>query len=530
MSTVNFTVNGASASSEVERGKTLLRYLRDDLGLMGTKDGCTSGDCGSCVVQVDGKPVDSCVYLMKRADGVTIETIDGLAGADGTLHPIQAAFLEKGAVQCGFCIPGMIMASKAAARDDTLPDPRPDPRRPQEQHLSLHRVRADLRRRPAGGRVDGQSDVVRRAGSRPTDRSARPSVLVDGTKSVQGLLPYADDLVLPGMLDGTVVWSEHPYARLLSVDVSGRQGVPRRHWVLTADDVPGLNAHGRTVPDQPVFAYDYVRFTGDPIALVLADTRERPHSPPRDLVKVEYEPLPGLFDPTDSLAKAPRSCVFSRAGQRLQGARPRGRRHRDGVRAGDPRRRGPLLDPAPGSRLPRAARLPGRGEGRHGHGVRPDAGAVRDPRAADQDPRPAAREDPRSSSTPLGGGFGGKLEIHLEGMAAVAAYVTRKPVKIMLPRGESLRTSGQAPPVRARLSRRGRRRGHAARGRRVHDLRRRAVHRQHARGSSTRRAIFACGPYRVPNVRIEGKAVLTNNPLGGAFRGYGINQAAVAME
>jgi carbon-monoxide dehydrogenase small subunit len=109
---VTFTVNGTTVTGAVDGGQTLLRYLRDDMGLMGTKDGCTSGDCGSCVVQVDGKTVDSCVFLMKRADGVAIQTIDGLAREDGTLHPIQAAFLEKGAVQCGFCIPGMIMASK----------------------------------------------------------------------------------------------------------------------------------------------------------------------------------------------------------------------------------------------------------------------------------------------------------------------------------------------------------------------------------------------------------------------------------
>src|SRR5450759_4440144 len=90
-----FTLNGQPVSAKVDGRKSLLRFLRDDLGLMGTKDGCTTGDCGSCVVLVDGKPVDSCVYLMRRAAGVKIETIEGLAKADGTLHPIQAAFLDR---------------------------------------------------------------------------------------------------------------------------------------------------------------------------------------------------------------------------------------------------------------------------------------------------------------------------------------------------------------------------------------------------------------------------------------------------
>ena len=158
---LTFTVNGTTITDRVEGRKTLLRYLRDDLGLMGTKDGCTSGDCGSCVVQVDGKTVDSCVYLMRRANGVAIETIDGLARPDGTLHPIQAAFLEKGAVQCGFCIPGMIMASEGPPRVDPLPHDAADPRGPEGQHLSLHGVRADLRRRPAGGRVARRPGLVR---------------------------------------------------------------------------------------------------------------------------------------------------------------------------------------------------------------------------------------------------------------------------------------------------------------------------------------------------------------------------------
>ena len=96
---VAFTLNGDAIADRVDGKKSLLRYLRDDCGLMGTKDGCSSGDCGSCVVLVDGKPVDSCVYLMRRAKDVEIETIDALAEPDGTLHPIQAAFLDRGAVQ-----------------------------------------------------------------------------------------------------------------------------------------------------------------------------------------------------------------------------------------------------------------------------------------------------------------------------------------------------------------------------------------------------------------------------------------------
>ena len=106
-----FTLNGQPISATVNGKKSLLRYLRDDLQMMGTKDGCSSGDCGSCVVLVDGKPVDSCVYLMRRAAGVSIETIEGLSEPGGKLHPIQEGFWEKHGLQCGFCTPGMIMSA-----------------------------------------------------------------------------------------------------------------------------------------------------------------------------------------------------------------------------------------------------------------------------------------------------------------------------------------------------------------------------------------------------------------------------------
>ena len=115
------------------------------------------------------------------------------------------------------------------------------------------------------------------------------------------------------MLHGAVVWSDHPYAHILKVDTTAAKAAPGVHRIITADDVPGLNAHGRTVPDQPVFAHDYVRFTGDPIALVLADTREHAAAAV-ELVTVEYEPLAGLFHPRDALADGAPQLVYSAPG------------------------------------------------------------------------------------------------------------------------------------------------------------------------------------------------------------------------
>jgi CO/xanthine dehydrogenase Mo-binding subunit/aerobic-type carbon monoxide dehydrogenase small subunit (CoxS/CutS family) len=521
-----FTLNGREIQATVDPRRTLLRFLRDDLGLMGTKDGCTSGDCGSCVVQVDGKPVDACVFLMRRADGVRIETIDGLAGPDGALHPIQAAFLEKGAVQCGFCIPGMIMATKALLETTSCPTV------PQIREGLKNNICRCTGFEPIFDAVQQAADWLDDPDSfadwQPTyGPMGTPAVLVDGTKSVQGQLAYADDLVLPGMLEGKVVWSEHAYARILKLDTSKARQAPGVRWVLTADDVPGLNAHGRTVPDQPVFAFDYVRFTGDPVALVLADTREQAAAA-AELVEVEYEPLPGLFSPRDALADDAPQLVYSAPGNvckslvhevgDIEAAFAAAAKVVEGHFTTQ-RQDHAYLEP-----------LACLAEAKDG-GV-----TIYVPQQAPFETREQLtkildlpREKIRIISTPLGGGFGGKLEIHLEGMAAVAAWVTRRPVKIVLPRGDSLRTSVKRHPFELDY-----RVAVDAEGTLLAVDARMICDGGPYTGNSPRvidqACIFSCGPYRVPNVRVEGKAVVTNNPLGGAFRGYGINQAAVAME
>jgi CO/xanthine dehydrogenase Mo-binding subunit/aerobic-type carbon monoxide dehydrogenase small subunit (CoxS/CutS family) len=522
-----FTLNGQVIKAAVDPRKSLMRYLRDDLGLMGTKDGCSSGDCGSCAVLVNGKREDACVYLMRRTNGATIETIDGLAQPDGTLHPIQAAFLEKGAVQCGFCIPGMIMATKALLERN--PDPTED------------EVRAGLKANIC--RCTGFLaifDAVKQAAEWQRDPGAfddwrpkygpmgTPAVLVDGVKSVQGTLGYADDLTVAGALHGKVVWSEHAYARIRGIDTSEAAEADGVHRVITAEDVPGLNAHGRTVPDQPVFCHDYVRFTGDPIALVLADSPEAAETAAA-LVKVEYEPLAGLFDPRDSLKPEAPQLVFSSPGNVCKTV---------DHRVGD-------VDAA----MAAAAHVV---EGhfetqRQDHayleplacvGELAEDGTVviKVPTQAPFETREQLskvldlpRDKIRIIATPLGGGFGGKLEIAVEAMVAVATYRTRKPVKLTLTRAENLRTAVKRHPFLVDYK-------VAADA----DGRLLAVDAQMIcdggpyTGNSPRvidqACIFSCGPYRVPNVRIFGQAVLTNNPLGGAFRGYGINQAAVAME
>ena len=523
---VEFTLNGEQVTTVLRRGQTLMRFLRDDLGLMGTKDGCSTGDCGSCVVLVDGEPTDSCVYLMRRSEGVQIETIESLA-SNGDLHPIQAAFLDQGAVQCGFCTPGMIMATKALLKE--TPAPTMDEARDWLKD-NICRCTGYMQIFDA---IDQAAEWIAHpdvyAKWEPTyGPMGTSSVLIDGIDSVRGEMTYADDIVVPGMLYGKIVWSEHPYARILSVDTETAAKADGVHRVLTAADVPGLNAHGRTTPDQPVFCDEYVRFMGDPIAVVLADTQDRAAAAAA-MVRVDYEVLKGLFSPDESMREGAPQLVDSSPGNICKQLLHE---------VGD-------VDAVFGS-------APHIVEGhfttqRQPHAyleplvcvasVDPDGTVkVQTPTQAPFETREQLvkilelpREKIRVIATPLGGAFGGKLEIALEAITAVAAYRTRRTVKITASREESLQTGVKRHPYEMDYK--------VAMDEEGHILAVDAVLTADSgpyTGNSPRvidqACIFSCGPYRVPNVRVLGTAALTNNPLGGAFRGYGINQASVAME
>lgn len=522
---IEMVVNGEVVRRSVNPKISLLRFLRDDLTLIGTKEGCTTGDCGTCVVLVNGKPVDSCLFLMRRANGVRLETIEGLSSPDGPLHPLQAAFLECGAVQCGFCTPGMLMAAKA------LLDGNPSP--------TESEIRAALK--DVICRCTGYTQIfeaIEKASSWLSHReefaSWRPrtgpmgvsAVLVDGEASVTGRLIYADDMTEQGLLYGQVVWSKHPYAQIVKVDTSAAEKAPGVVRVLTARDVPGLNGHGRTRPDQPVFCFDYVRYTGDILALVLAETKDQALEGSK-LVEVTYNVLPGVFSPTEALSEnAPQLhstgnvCkqlvhTVGDADSALKSAAYVAEGHFETQRVDHA-----YLEPV--SVLAK---------------VSPDGVViVYVPTQAPFETREQLtkvldlpRDKVRVVTTPLGGAFGGKLEISIEAVAAVAAFCTRRSVKMTLSREEALHNSVKRHPFSMDY-----RVGVDEKGRLVAVDAKLVADAGPYTGNSPRvidqACIFSCGPYRVPNLRIEGLSVLTNNANCGAFRGYGVNQSAVAME
>ncbi len=286
--TVNFKINGEPVSATVptkdflldyldekrlSTGITerlsLLKFLRDDLRLTGSKNGCGTNHCGNCMVLVNGVPKKSCLLQMKTLQNAEVTTIEGLT-SNGDLHPIQAAFINSGGSQCGFCTPGMVIATKALLAKN-----------PNPSEAEIKKGLEDVICRCTG--YNKIIDAVRLA-ARSLAQSNEAELIeagglgtsvidFDGIQKAKGTLPYADDLFMDGMLLLKAVWSKYPHAVITSLDTAAAEAVPGVVRVLTYKDVPGLNRFGVIKRDQPLLAAvgEKVRFIGDAIALVVAE-------------------------------------------------------------------------------------------------------------------------------------------------------------------------------------------------------------------------------------------------------------------
>jgi xanthine dehydrogenase molybdenum-binding subunit len=525
MSTITLHINGLPHRVEIQPDATILSVLRGQLGLTGPKNGCGEGHCGACTVIVDGRAVRSCVYPAARAAGKKVETIEGLS-AKGELHPLQRAFIESGAVQCGFCTPGMIMAAKA------LLDANP--------HPSDAEIRRALRHNLC--RCTGYASIVRairaaESGLPPKKiaRSRTPSALVqvgqplprpDAEDKVTGHALYAADLRFPRMVYARVLRSRYAHAQLLKVDVAAAKLLPGVLAVLTAADAPGAPNHGLERADWPVLCDDRVRYIGDAIAVVVAETDEIA-AQALDLIQVEYDPLPVIETPEQALAEG--APLIHPSGNLLKhieverGDVERGFAESDIViertyhtaRAEhaflEPEASVALVDEAGilnvyvGSQIPFEDR-------------RQIAASLGLP-----------EEQVRVIHTETGGAFGGKEDIAGQIHAALAAWVTRRPVKLVYARRESFISHPKRHPVSIRLT------TGAAKDGKLLALEAHIVGDTGAYASlgayvMTRTATHAAGPYSVANVRITCDAVYTNNVPSGAFRGFGVPQSAFAIE
>ena len=302
---VELNINGESYELAIVPTHTLLEVLREDAVLTGTKHGCEQGECGLCTVLVDGSPQFSCLTLAVDVQGSAIRTVEGLARG-GELHPLQRAFAEKGASQCGYCSPGMLMSAQALLEQQSGADPERDSRGAGGQPLPLYRLSRHRRGRRARGGAPAERGVTA-VTTDPRQTSARGTAAVGGSDpridvhaKTTGQTMYADDIHLPRMLIGRLLRSPYRHAKILRVDVTQAAALPGVHGILTGPDLPIRYGIMPVAQDEHALALHKVRYHGEPVAAVAAIDEEAAEQALR-LIEVEYEELAPVSSIEDAI-------------------------------------------------------------------------------------------------------------------------------------------------------------------------------------------------------------------------------------
>ena len=522
---IQFTLNGQSRTFEGDPEFPLLQFLREIEGLTSMKDGCApQAACGACTVDLNGKAVLSCVIAMGKVEGGVVTTIEGLG--EYRQQVFANAFAGHGGVQCGFCIPGIVMQANA------LINKNPDPSRAEiKQALTPNLCRCTGYKKIIDS-IEAAAQAIRSEETLPPPSgngsigSRQPKY--QAQKLVLGQHEYVDDIRMPGMLHGALKFSAYPRARVLSIDTSRAASLPGVQRVFSAPDIPGDRIVGLIRQDWPLMIAvdEETRYVGDVLALVVADSETLAREAV-DLIGVTYEELTPVTDP--HLAMQPEAPHIHRGGNILSSTIIK---------------RGDLAQAQANSAyISRGVYQTQRIE--HGY-LEPEA-AIAFPGAAggitvlsqsqgvyeDQFQLASllglSEEQVRVVLVPNGGGFGGKEDLSVQGHAALAAYLLDAPVKVHLNRDESIRMhpkrhpiwmdymvgcdhSGKLTFVKVKFI--GDTGAYASVGMKV--LERAAGH--------------ATGAYQVPAADIEAYAIYTNNVPCGAIRGFGVNQAIFGLE
>ncbi len=536
---LEITVNEKEYSLPIVAGEMLSDLLRERLRLTGTKIGCNESECGACTVVVDGETILSCSYPAVKAHGKKITTIEGLAknvGNNGNtytvLHPLQDAFIEYGAVQCGFCIPGQIMTSYALLEKNPVPELQ-DIKYALKDTLCrcagypsiIGAIQAASKSITSGKPVISPVIQTSKMGKRMVGQvSRRP----DAIAKVTGKAIYSDDITFEEMLHARVKRAMIPAGILIELDISEALALPGVQAVLTAKDVTFAKTHGLFIKDWPVLVGigDPIRYVGDAIAIVAADTREIA-SEANDLIKFKYEPLPIVSSAVQ--AHLPDTRKIHESGNLLKHIKVQKGLVSEGFKDADvilehtfytnPNDHAFIEPECSISRLTDEGKLEIYVGSQIPYSDREQVAAVLG----------LPENQVRIIGQLIGGGFGGKEDIAGQIHAAMLTMKTKKPVKLLFDRQESLivhpkrhatqiniqvgaKNDGQLVAVQTELH--GDTGAYASLGEKV----------------MTRATTHSSGPYEVPNVNIDCYAMYTNNPPAGAFRGFGVMQSAFAVE
>ena len=520
---ITLTVNGKTYTTD-QTEKTLLHYLREDLGLVGSKDGCSQGQCGTCTVIVNGKATRSCIKKLKLLDGAVVETIEGIA-KNGELHPLQTAFLINHAYQCGFCTPGMIMACKA------LLDENPHPTDPEiKKHLKnnlcrctgykliLEAVHIAIEildgKRP--NRVDNGTGWV---GERPAAKH--------GVERVTGAPIFTDDFPLENALQGRLLFAQYPHANIHGIDTSEAEKLPGVVKIITHKDIPGRKYFAEEEFGQVILAIDKVHYIGDPVAIVIADTVEHADAATK-AIKVDYEVLPVIATAEDGLdpnsvrvhPQFPNKYHTSKA---VKGDVEKGFALADLIveQEFETQRveHGILEMDVSLAKYSEDGRIYLYGTGQNPTKIKADVLAALN----------MTEDQIRYINRPAGGAFGGREDLVCQIFAALGTYHTKQPVRISLTRNQISAFTPKRHPIKFKYKVGVKKDGTitAIQGRALIDS---GANNSLGDFLATCTAAMGSGPYNVPNTDFASTVVFTNNTFGGCFRGYGSTQVTVCNE
>lgn len=555
---IRVTVDGESRELEPRAGQVLRTLLRD-AGVFAAKKGCDAGDCGACSVLVDGSPVHSCITPAHRLDGATVTTAAGL-GSPEALHPVQEAFVAAGGFQCGFCTAGFVVT--AAALDEAQRTDLPRALKGNLCRCTGYRsiedaicgtVNTVVPSAPAPDAPAGPPATDAPRTEAPAGRSVAPPA---ARRVVTGREPYTLDALVgaaadPGdasttttpLLHLAVLGSPVAHARIRSIDTAAARALDGVHAVLTHADAPatlfstGRHEHREDDPDDTRVLDEVVRFRGQRVAAVVAESRAIAERA-LELLVVEYEELPAVFDP--ELARAPGApLVHGDAGPESRIAAPErntvAELHGErgdvaaALAAADVTVHGEwhtarvsqaaLETHATRGWLDADGRLVLRSSTQVPYLVRDEIARIFD----------LDRDRVRVFAARVGGGFGGKQELLTEDLVSLAVLATGRAVEFEYSRSDEFRIAPGRHPMRVRVTL-GARADGTLTAVAVDQLMDTGAYGNHGAGVMFHSVHESIAVYRCDNVRIDAHSVYTNNPPAGAFRGYGLGQVIFAIE
>jgi aldehyde oxidoreductase len=530
MTKVSLAINGVQRSVIVDSEKVLIDLLRDDLRLTGTKQSCDrKGQCGTCDVIINGKTVHSCLKKVADLEGASVTTVEGL-GTPENPHLIQEAFVLSGAIQCGYCTPGLIIATKVLLDQNPNPDI-PAINRALARNLcrctGYKKIIDAVKLSSRFLRKETTPEQYRRSlkGSIIGVSYPRPSAMLKAC----GLAEFAGDIKLENALELALVHSTEHHALIKSIDTTAAKKMPGVIGIMTAEDIKGTNRIRDAAPDQPVLCEDKVRTLGDPIIAVAAETRDQARAAAA-AVRVEYERLPVMMTPEEALA--PGAFQIHRHSPNLCYSQPLVKGDAEKALAGS----AAVVEAEFSTQMVHQAPLEPEACVAYLEGEEKNAQLVVIGRSIathlhmGQIKEAVGWDNMRYKEPYVGGQFGIKASVTSEAVTAAAALHFRCPIRYVPSLRESMLTTSKRQPYRHKLKLAADTDGRFTAL--YYDFTiNKGAYALGAPGNSMERSLLMLqGSYHIPNIRAFGRMVYTNNASGGAARGAGPPETIFALE